>query len=94
MQRLFDKYLKRFQNGTYFENAFYITVILKGESLHELIPELHEMTETIDKALATYDPTFLRVVEQHGVMFSEPLEFFAELMNGVEEPISVKASTE
>lgn len=92
MQQLSDKYLKRFRNGDYFENAFYITFILKGDDLRELIPELHEMAETIDKALAIYDPTFLRVVERHGVMFSEPLAFFAELLNGVDEPIPVTAS--
>ncbi|MFL9876650.1 VirB4 family type IV secretion/conjugal transfer ATPase [Paraburkholderia megapolitana] len=92
MKRFGEKYLKRFRDGSYFENAFYLSVILKGEELQELITELHELAETLDTSLAAYDPQMLRVVERNGILFSEPLAFIAELVNGSDDPVPVTAA--
>ncbi|MCA7912053.1 MULTISPECIES: VirB4 family type IV secretion/conjugal transfer ATPase [Burkholderia] len=92
MRRFAAKYLRRFENGDFFENSFYLTIVLKGEALDELVTELHELAETIDKSLTAYDPQVLRVFEHNNILFSEPYQFIAELLNGVDEVVPVTSA--
>ncbi|MFP5074662.1 conjugal transfer protein [Neisseria sp. WLZKY-1] len=83
-----DKYLKRFQEEDYFENVFYLTVLIKSGSIQMGIKEAEEQIQVMMRSLEPYSPTLLTAYQnQNGILFSEVYEFFGSLINGVNEPI-------
>ena len=74
-----SKYLERFNTNKYFENVFYITVILKYEELDDGIRDMEEIKAILTNSLTQYDPYVLTAYQnQHEVIFSEVLAFFAD----------------
>jgi type IV secretion system protein VirB4 len=88
-----EKYLKRFRNNDYFENSFYITIILKYSDLEDGLKDLGEMADQLTKVLQVYDPEVLGTYERNGIMFSNVYKFLGNLYNGYEEEQPVSAST-
>ena len=89
MQQFSTKYLERFRGIDYYENAFFLTLLLKHDDLSECVTELEELAGSVSKALSVYDPECLTVYEHNGIMFSETYEFLGELINGVDERMPV-----
>jgi type IV secretion system protein VirB4 len=90
VQQLVDKYLDRgFRKRAFFENTFFMSLVLKLDDLEEGIVELEDLGETVMKQLVAYDPEYLTTFERNGMLFSQPYRFMGELINGVEEDIPV-----
>ena len=89
MKDFSEQYLARFKKTDYFENTYYLSVVLKHDHLGEGVAEIEELGATIVKALSAYDPEILCAYERNGVMFSETFEFIGELINGVERRVPV-----
>ena len=86
------KYIQRFNEKDYFENVFYITVVMKYEELDDGIRDMDEIQSMLMNSLRSYDPYVLKAYQnQHGVIFSEVLEFFGDLVNGFKEPVPLTA---
>lgn len=87
-RRFSEKYLRRFQDEDYYENVFYLTVLIKGANMAAGIKEAEEQIQIMMRALEPYGPTLLSAYQnKEGVLFSEVYEFFGSLINGVDEPI-------
>jgi type IV secretion system protein VirB4 len=91
MQRFSAKYLARFAERDYFENAFYLSFLLKTDSIAEGAIELEDLGRSMMKALTVYDPEILATYEQDGMLWSEVFTYLGELVNGVAEPQPVTA---
>ncbi|MEA3115192.1 MAG: type secretion system protein VirB4, partial [Caballeronia sp.] len=89
MKDFSEQYLARFKKTDYFENTYYLSVVLKHDYLGEGVAEIEELGATIVKALSAYDPEILCAYERNGVMFSETFEFIGELINGMERRVPV-----
>jgi len=89
MKDFSEQYLARFKKTDYFENTYFLSVVLKHDDLAEGVAEMEELLQTIVKALNAYDPEILCAYERNGVMFSETFEFIGELINGVERRVPV-----
>jgi type IV secretion system protein VirB4 len=92
-QQFANKYLERFRRGQYYENSFFVTLILRGDDLADTVRELEELGESFMKGLVAYDPQPLVVFEHNGLLFSEAYQFIGELVNGVEERMPVTECT-
>jgi type IV secretion system protein VirB4 len=55
-----------------------------GEGRAEALRELHEVTAAFTRDFAAYGARQLGVVERRGSIFSEPAEFFAQILSGGE----------
>lgn len=84
-----NKYMKRFNDQNYYENKFYIAIVLKySESLDLATEEIHEVVSKFSRTLNTYKPRTLSIYEnQHQVVKSEVYEFLAEIVSN-ETPVS------
>ena len=83
-----EKYIQRFNQKDYFENVFYITVSLKYDELDDGIRDMEEIQSMLMNSLKSYDPYILKAYQnQYGVIFSEVLEFFGDVVNGFKEPV-------
>lgn len=89
MQQFSTKYLERFRGVDFYENAFFMTMVLKHNDIAEGVTELEELAVSVKKTLSVYDPEILKVYDRNGIMFSETYEFLGELLNGVEERMPV-----
>jgi type IV secretion system protein VirB4 len=89
MKDFSEQYLARFKKTDYFENTYFLSVVLKHDDLAEGVAEMEELLQTIVKALNAYDPEILCAYERNGVMFSETFEFIGELINGIERRVPV-----
>lgn len=89
MKDFSERYLARFKKTDYFENTYFLSVVLKHDNLAEGVAEMEELGATIVKALSAYDPEILCAYERNGVMFSETFEFIGELINGMERRVPV-----
>lgn len=89
MKNFSEKYLARFNTGKYYENTFYISLLLKHDDIVEGASEIEDAGRTLMKTLAPYDPEFLETYEHNGIMFSQVYEFIGLLLNGVKEKIPV-----
>jgi type IV secretion system protein VirB4 len=92
MRQFSSAYLARFSTGNFYENSFYISVLLKYDDVAEGAAELEDIGDQLLHALAAYDPEPLVSYEQGGVMFSQVYSFLGWLLNGVEEEIPVLSS--
>ncbi|MBQ9258835.1 MAG: conjugal transfer protein [Neisseriaceae bacterium] len=59
------KYMQRFEQGEYFENAYYIAVVLKYTDIDEGKIELHHIKSRLLAGMATYSPEVLSVYFLH-----------------------------
>ncbi|MBQ9182452.1 MAG: conjugal transfer protein [Neisseriaceae bacterium] len=59
------KYMQRFEQGEYFENAYYIAVVLKYTDIDEGKIELHRIKSRLLAGMATYAPEVLSVYFLH-----------------------------
>lgn len=89
MKQFASKYLKRFDSGSYYENNFYISLLLKHDDIEEGAAELEDTGNLVMKTLAAYDPEYLETYDHNGVMFSQVYEFIGLLLNGKKETIPV-----
>jgi type IV secretion system protein VirB4 len=87
-----QKYLQRFRSNDYFENSFYISLILKYEDYDDGLKDVKQLAEEAVKALRIYDAECLETYERNGIMFSQAYSFLGELWNGVEEEVPVTAT--
>lgn len=85
MRQFASKYLKRFETGNYFENNFYVSVLLKHDDIEEGAQELEDIGTQLMKAFAIYDPECLSAYDSNGMMFSQVYEFLGGLYNGFKE---------
>lgn len=83
-----QKYLERFNTADYFENVFYITLLLKCDDIEDGIDDAEKQISMLMKSLKSYDPYLLTAYQnEQGVIFSEVYEFFASLINGCHEQV-------
>lgn len=92
MRQFASKYLKRFETGNYFENNFYVSVLLKHDDIEEGAQELEDIGTQLMKAFAIYDPECLTAYNSNGMMFSQVYEFLGGLYNGFKEQQPVYAT--
>lgn len=87
-QQFADKYLARFQKEDYYENVFYLSVLIKNSDIDSAIKEAEELAEILMNALTSYEPVLLTVYQnRNGIMFSEVYEFISQLVNGCREQV-------
>lgn len=87
-QQFATKYLKRFQDEDYFENLFYITVLVKSSEIDDGIKEAEELIDIMMRSLDVYDPYLLTAYQNNeGIAFSEVYEFLGSLINGTDQKI-------
>lgn len=87
-QNFADKYLAQFQKQDYFENVYYLTVIIKNSDMDSGIKEAEELATILINQLQPYSPTLLTAYQnQNGIAFSEIYEFFGSLINGRQEQV-------
>ena len=83
------KYLKRFNENSYYENKFYIVIAMKfSESIDEAIQEINSVVAKFTKTLTKYEPEILKSYHnENNVLCSKIWDFFHEVINS-EKPIS------
>jgi len=91
MREFAKQYLKRFELGSYFENNFYVSLVLKHEGIEEGANELEELGDQVIKSFKAYDPEYLTTYVSNGMLFSQTYEFLGTLINGFKEPQPVYA---
>ena len=92
-QQFADHYLQRFEQEDYYENTFFLTLIIKNNSMDAGIKECQEQIQILLRALETYSPTVLTAYKnQNDVGFSEVYQFFGSLINGSDEAIPLSAT--
>lgn len=92
MRQFSQKYLAKFHSTKYFENTFYIALVLKHDDVTEGAAELEEIGKYLMKSFSEYDPEYLVTYEKDGVQFSQVYRYLGGLLNGVEEEIPVLAA--
>lgn len=80
-----DKYLQRFRVGDYFENRFFISLVLKYDDINDGIQELEELGLYVSKVLGKYGVEMLGIYERNGIVFSETYRFLSYLANGFDD---------
>ncbi|TFV05407.1 conjugal transfer protein, partial [Bacillus stratosphericus] len=93
-RELAEHYIRQFNKADYYENLFYISVILKYDTFSDGLEEINDLLEIMAKGLNSYDPHILGTYEnENGVMFSEVYQFIGTLINGgIREDIPLSAS--
>ena len=76
-----EKYLKRFSEEEYFENSFFIAVVLKYDELSEGVDEMQDISRTLHKTLFNYKPKLLSTYEEDSTLFSETYEFLSSVIS-------------
>lgn len=87
-----SKYLARFRDGDYFENRFYVSLVLKYDDLNDGIKDLEELGLFVHKSLSRYGAEILGTYEKNGIACSEVYRFLGELVNGFEEDVPLSAT--
>ncbi|WP_244963445.1 conjugal transfer protein [Neisseria wadsworthii] len=89
-----EHYIEQFNKADYYENLFYISVILKYDTFSDGLEEINDLLEIMAKGLNSYDPHILGTYEnENGIIFSEVYQFFGTLINGgIREDIPLSAS--
>jgi type IV secretion system protein VirB4 len=59
------------------------------ESINEARDRMNEIAEMVLAGMGRYGPRRLSSYEHNGVVFSEPLELFAQLINGEAQPVAI-----
>ena len=83
-----EKYIAKFNQHRYYNNYFYITVVLKYEDFEDGLKEINDLIGQLQANLMIYEPYLLKTYEnEHGIVFSEVYEFFGMLINYVHRNI-------
>ena len=87
-QEFADKYMQRFKKAEFFENKYYLVLVMKYEKdLESGIEDIQSLTGRLTSILGQYSPSVLKAYQnKHGVLGSQAFEFFYELANG-EKPV-------
>ncbi|KGW12220.1 VirB4 family type IV secretion system protein [Burkholderia pseudomallei] len=86
------KYLKRFESGEYYENAFYISLVLKYEDFDDGLRAIEQLGEEAFNSLRPYDPEYLEAWNRNGIQFSNVYRFLGQLVNGTSADVPVTAA--
>lgn len=92
MRDFSTRYMSKFVGKDIFENAFYLTFIIKGRDTYtndDLLREAVEIQQTVMQTLNDYDVELLTTYEKNGFLFSRTYEFMAYLYNGYWESVPV-----
>lgn len=92
MQKFCEKYLQKFENTDVFENAFYMTFIIKpgaNDEIDDAIKEASELQNMVMEAIKAYEPDLLTSYQTEAGLYSQNYEFLAYLYNGFWEPVPV-----
>lgn len=82
-RRFAHDYLRRFREEDYYENHFYLTVIIKAENIDTGIKECNEQIQILMRALDPYEPQVLTAWENNEeIAFSDVYQFYGSLING------------
>ncbi|CAJ0807720.1 Type IV secretion system protein virB4 [Ralstonia psammae] len=92
LQDFTGKYLQRFHNGNYFENSFYLSLLLKYDDFDDGLKAIEQLGDEAVKSLRDYDPEYLETYQRNGLPFSEPYRFVGELVNGTDLAVPVTAA--
>lgn len=92
LQDFTRKYLERFHNGNYFENTFYLSLILKYDDFDDGLKAIEQLGDEAIKSLRDYDPEYLETYQRNRLPFSTPYRFIGELINGTDLAVPVTAA--
>lgn len=83
-QEFADKYMQRFKKADFYQNKYYLVLVMKYEKdLEDGISDIQDLTSRLISILGQYSPKVLKTYQnKHGVLGSQAFEFFYELVNG------------
>ena len=82
-QRFSQDYLRRFREEDYYENRFYLTLVIKSGSMASGIKECEEQIQILMRALDPYSPEILSSWENADeTSFSDDYRFYSGLVSG------------
>lgn len=88
-----DKYMQKFNGTDFYDNHFYISVLVKYEDYEDGIKEVEELISFFMANLQSYEPELLTVYQnQNGIQFSEIYTFISSLINYDNMPIPLTAT--
>ncbi|WP_051940666.1 conjugal transfer protein [Stenoxybacter acetivorans] len=83
-----DKYLSRFAEKDYFENIFYLSVVLKSEDIKSGVKECEELSSMMLKSLEVYDPSLLGLYHVGGTRIDDGKEGTPPQYAALDYPLS------
>ena len=87
-QRFSQDYLRRFREEDYYENHFYLSLLIKNNDMDAGVKECEEYIQMLLRALAPYEPEVLSAWQnQHEMAFSDVYRFLSGLISGKSENI-------
>ena len=87
-QRFSQAYLRRFREEDYYENHFYLSLLIKNNDMDAGVKECEEYIQMLLRALAPYEPEVLSAWQnQHEMAFSDVYRFLSGLISGKSENI-------
>jgi len=87
-QRFSQDYLRRFREEDYYENYFYLSLLIKSSDMDTGIKECEEYIQILLRALAPYEPEVLSAWQNQNEMpFSDVYRFLSSLISGKSENI-------
>lgn len=92
MRQFSAAYLARFDTGSFYENTFYVSVLLKYDDVIEGAAELEDIGKQLMHAWQHYDPEPVVAYEKNGMIYSQVYQFLGSLLNGIEEEIPVSSA--
>ncbi|MBS0044844.1 hypothetical protein KFE26_21490 [Shewanella sp. M16] len=84
------KYLESFKGQRFFKTNYYLTFVLKVDSINNGVEVLNDILKLSKAALGRFDLSILEVNEN--TYRNEPAEFLSFLLNGTSRPIALGAS--
>ncbi|WP_028357652.1 conjugal transfer protein [Brackiella oedipodis] len=92
-QEFAAKYLEKFNRQKFYNNYFYITVVLKYEDFKDGLKEANDLIGQLTTNLAIYSPHVLSSYQNStGILFSEVYEFLGTLINYEYKPVPLSAT--
>jgi type IV secretion system protein VirB4 len=100
-QRFASRYLERFATGRFFDNRYYLTLLLKYDDFDDGLKEIESLGRQALLQLGEYDPEILTVYERTHMngtkmLFSKQYAFIGDLINGVtaEKPVAAESGSD
>lgn len=87
MQKFSEKYLESFQGQRFFKTNYYLTFVLKVNSINDGVEVLNDLLKLTKASLSRFDCSILEIDEN--TFRSAPAEFLSSLINGSSRPITV-----
>ncbi|MFH4354437.1 MAG: hypothetical protein WDW21_02695 [Neisseriaceae bacterium] len=91
-ERLAEKYLENFTTQKFYENSFYISILLEANSLGSTVQEMNELLSEALETLSQYSPRILKLYNRDGVEYSEIASFLNELLTFKQKAIPITKS--